>query len=97
MLKRVEVDGFYDPLQTHADRMRMISGVVNFYAWTCIVLTVWWSLNMARGQLELKTWGPFAGTMFFLILTLLNLRILGRSTAQPRQPEADGLGSSPVR
>jgi hypothetical protein len=52
---------------------------------------------MARGQLELKTWGPFAGTMFFLILTLLNLRILGRSTAQPRQPEADGLGSSPVR
>jgi hypothetical protein len=85
-----------DPLQTHADRMRMIRFVVNFYAWICILSTIFVSLTVARQLLHLETWGPFAGTVFFSILTLLNLRI-GRLTAPPRQPEADGLGSSPVR
>jgi hypothetical protein len=85
-----------DPLQTHADRMRMISFVVNCYAWMCILIPIFVSLSIARKLLDLETWGPFAGTVFFLILTLLNLRI-GRLTAPPRQPEADGLGSSPVR
>jgi len=85
-----------DPLQTHADRMRMISFVVNFYAWICILTSIFVSLTVARQLLHLETWGPFAGTVFFSILTLLNLRI-GRLTAPPRQPEADGLGSSPVR
>jgi hypothetical protein len=85
-----------DPLQAHADRMRMISGVVSFYAWMCVLIPIFVSLSIARKLLELETWGPFAGTVFFLILTLLNLRI-GRLTAPPRQPEADGLGSSPVR
>ena len=47
-------------------------------------------------ELYLETWGPFAGTVFSLILTLFNLRTV-RLTAPPRQPEADGLGSSPVR
>ncbi len=83
-----------DPLQTHADRMRMIRGVANFYAWMCILIPIFVSLTVARKLLDLETWGPFAGTVFFLILTLLNLRSL---TAPPRQPEADGLGSSPVR
>ena len=85
-----------DPLQTHADRMRMIRYVVNFYAWMCILSTIFVSLTVARQLLHLETWGPFAGTVFFSILTLLNLRI-GRLTPPPRQPEADGLGSSPVR
>lgn len=85
-----------DPLQTHADRKRMISFVVNCYAWMCILIPIFVSLSIARKLLDLETWGPFAGTVFFLILTLLNLRI-GRLTAPPRQPEADGLGSSPVR
>ena len=85
-----------DPLQTHADRMRMISGVVNFYAWILIVLPIWWSLALAQKLLELETWGPFAGIVFFLIITLLTLRTV-RLPAPPRQPEADELGSSPVR
>jgi hypothetical protein len=85
-----------DPLQTHADRMRMIRLVVNAYAWMCILIPIFGSLTVARQLLDLETWGPVAGTVFFLILTFFNLRI-GRLTAPPRQPEADGLGSSPVR
>jgi hypothetical protein len=85
-----------DPLQTHADRMRMIRFVVNFFAWICILTSIFVSLTVARQLLHLEKWGPFAGTVFFSILTLLNLRI-GRLTAPPRQPEEDGLGSSPVR
>ena len=85
-----------DPLQTHADRMRMIRVVVNAYAWMCILIPISGSLTVARQLRDLETWGPFAGTVFFLILTLFNLRI-GRLTAPPRQPEANGLGSSPVR
>ena len=83
-----------DPLQTHADRMRMISGVVNFYAWMCILSPIFVSLSIAQKLLELETWGPFAGTVFFLICTLLLLRAL---SAPPRQQEADRLGSGPVR
>ncbi len=84
-----------DPLQTHADRMRMISGVANFYAWMCILISIFAVASPSRSKLlDLETWGPFAGTVFFLIITLLILRTV---TAPPRQPEADGLGSSPVR
>ena len=83
-----------DPLQTHADRMRMIRGVANFYAWVCILMSVLLSFAMAQKLLHLETWGPFAGTVYFLIITLLLLRGL---SAPPRQQEGDGLGSSPVR
>lgn len=83
-----------DPLQTNADRIRMIRGVANFYAWVCILMSVLLSFSIAQKLLKLETWGPFAGTVFFLIITLLLLR--GFSTP-PRQPEADGLGFNPVR
>jgi hypothetical protein len=82
------------PLQNHADRMRMISGVANYYAWILILTSIAVSLQAARKLVDLETWGPFAGTVFFLILTLLNLRTM---TVPPRQPEADRLGPSPVR
>jgi hypothetical protein len=83
-----------DPLQTHADRIRMIRGVVNFYAWICILMSVLLSFSIAQKLLDLETWGPFAGTVYFLIVTLFILRTV---TAPPRQPGADGLGSSSVR
>jgi hypothetical protein len=76
--------------------MRMIRLVVNAYAWMCILVPIFGSLTVARKMLELETWRPFAGTFFFLILTFFNLR-MGRLTAPPRQPEADELGSVPVR
>jgi hypothetical protein len=72
-----------DPLQTHADRMRMIRGVATYYAWILILTAIFVSLTVARQLVDLETWGPFAGTVFFLILTLLNLR-----TMTPRQPQA---------
>jgi hypothetical protein len=83
-----------DPLQTHADRMRMIRNVANFYAWVCILMSVLLSFSIAQKLLKLETWGPFAGTVYFLIVTLLLLRGF---SAPPSQPEADGFGSSPVR
>jgi hypothetical protein len=83
-----------DPLQTSADRIRMVRGVANFYAWVCILMSVLLSFSIAQKLLHLETWGPFAGTVYFLIVTLLLLRGF---SAPPRQPEADGLGSSPVR
>lgn len=82
------------PLQTHPDRMRMIRGVANFYAWMLILTPISLSVNIARKLVHLETWGPFAGIVFFLIITLLNLRTM---TSPRRQPEAAGLGSSPVR
>jgi hypothetical protein len=85
-----------NPLQTHAYRMRMISIAVNANAWLFILVPIFLSLSIAPNLLHLETWGPFVGTAVFLILTLFNLRI-GRLLAPPRQPEADGLGSSPVR
>ena len=81
-----------DPLETHATRMRMIGGVVNCCAWMCILIPIFGSLSFAKKVLDVATWGPFAGTLCFVILGLLNLRFV----APPRQPEADGLGSSPV-
>ncbi len=82
-----------DPLQTNADRIRMVRGVANFYAWVCILMSVLLSFSIAQKLLKLETWGPFAGTVYFLIITLLLLR--GFSTP-PRQPEADRLDSSPA-
>jgi hypothetical protein len=82
-----------DPLQTHAARMRMISFVVNCYAWMCILIPIFLSLSFARKLLDLETWSPFAGSLSFLILGLLGLPGL---IAPPRRSESDGLGSSPV-
>jgi hypothetical protein len=81
-----------NPLETHAARMRVIGGVVNCYVWMCIVVPIFLSLSFAQKLLDVPTWGPFAGTVSFLILGLINLRLI----APPRQPEADGLGSRPV-
>jgi len=83
-----------DPLQTQADRMRTISVTVNLYAWVCILIPVLLSLAVVPTVLERETWGPLAGTSYFLIFTLLWLRGL---SAPPRRPEAGGLGTNPVR
>lgn len=64
------------PLQTHADRMRIVSGVATYYAWILILTSILLSLQVARKLADLETWGPFAGTVFFLIITLLNLRTM---------------------
>jgi len=83
-----------DPLQTHANRMRMIGGVATYYAWILILTSISMSLNIARKLVDLETWGPFMGVVFLLFITLLTLRTV---SPRPRQPEADGLASNPVR
>jgi hypothetical protein len=81
-------------LLTHPDRMRIVNGVATYYAWILILTSIGMSLQLAQKLVDLETWGPFAGTMFFLIITLLNLRTM---TPRPRQPEANGLASNPAR
>jgi MFS family permease len=84
-----------DPLQTHAERMFMIRAMTTAYVWVCILVPVTGSITVARKLVDLEeTWGPLAGTVFFLLLTLFNLRTMA---APPLQPEAQGLGTSPVR
>lgn len=83
-----------DPLQKHADRMRIVSGVATYYAWILILTSLQSSFSVAQKLVDLQAWGPFAGTVFFLIITVLNLRTM---TPPRRQPEAAGFDSSPVR
>jgi hypothetical protein len=80
-----------DPLQTHAERMGMFRMLMNCFAWVCILLPIFLSFDFARKLMELETWSPLAGTVGFLILSILNLRSV---SARPREPQADGLGSS---
>jgi hypothetical protein len=82
-----------DPLQTHADRMGMFRVVVNGYAWMCILVPIFLSLEFARKLLDLAGWSPFAGTLGFLTYSFLSLRSV---TARPRESETEGLRSSPV-
>jgi hypothetical protein len=79
-----------DPLQTHADRMVMFRMLVNTYAWMCILIPMFLSLLFARKLLDLESWGPFAGSVSFLILSLLSLRsVIGRSARDRMlEPEA---------
>lgn len=83
-----------DPLQTHADRMGMFRTIVNTYAWMCILIPVILSLEFARKLLDLESWSPLAGTVFFVIISFLSLRSV---TVRPRQPEEAGFHSSPVQ
>jgi hypothetical protein len=82
-----------DPLQSHADHMRKISMLVNAHAWMCILMPMFVSMAIARQLWDLDSWGPFSGSVAFLLLGLLSLRSL---SAPPRPAEVDGLGSSPA-
>jgi hypothetical protein len=82
-----------NPLETHADRVRAIGVGVKACIYSCIACVVFFSLNFTLVLLDLQRWEPFALSVFFVTSALLCF--LG-FTAPPRQPEADGLGSSPV-
>jgi hypothetical protein len=83
-----------DPLQTHAQRMRIIGVVVNCYAWVCVMLPVFVSLTCARQMLGLSSWGPFSMCVFFLALSILSLRTLA---GLPRRPTPASHGASAVQ
>lgn len=83
-----------DPLQTHAERLRTIGYTVNGIAWTCVIVPLCGMLTLARQVLELDSWGPFVGSLFFLSLGLVSLRILSRP---PREPDAQIAGPLSAR
>jgi hypothetical protein len=82
-----------NPFETHAGRVRTIGLVVKSCVYSCIACVAFVSLNFTLGPLGWQRWEPFALSVFFVIVALLSLMGM---TARPREPEADGLGSSPV-
>ena len=59
------------PLVTHADRLHAIGVTVKSCVYSCIVIVVYLSLNLALGLLDLQRWEPFALSVFFIICALL--------------------------
>lgn len=82
-----------DPLQSHADRMGMLRMLMNTYAWMAILIPLFLSFGFARKLLDLETWNPLAGTVGFLIFSILSLRSVN---PRPREPNANGPDSSPT-
>ena len=81
------------PFETHAGRLHTIGLAVKGIVYSCIVMVVYMSLNFSLRLLDLKSWEPFALSIFFAICALL----ASMGFAAPlRKPEADGLGASPV-
>ena len=83
-----------DPLETSAGRVHKIGLTVNICVYACILCVVFFSVTFTLDLLDLKRWMPLAQSVCLLINTLFCLMGL---TAPSRDPEPDGLGSSPVR
>ena len=82
-----------NPFETQADRLHTIGLTVKGIVYSSIVMVLYISLNHSLRLLDLKSWEPFALSIFFAICALL----ASMGFAAPlRKPEADGLGSSPV-
>jgi hypothetical protein len=82
-----------NPYETHASRVNMIGLTVRACVYSCILCVVFLSLNFTLVLLELQRWEPFAQSVLFVVCAILSF---SGFTAPPRQPEADGLGESPV-
>ena len=57
--------------ETHAGRLHTIRLTVKSSVYSCIVIVMYLSLNFSLRLLELKTWEPFALSMFFIICALV--------------------------
>jgi hypothetical protein len=60
-----------NPFETHEGRLRTIGLAVKSSVYSCIVIVVYLSLNLALGLLDLQRWEPFALSVFFIICALL--------------------------
>ena len=79
--------GRKSPLDTHADRLNTIGLVVKGTVYSCILIVVGLSLNFSLRLLDLKSWDPVAGCLFWAIFAIL----VSMGFAAPlRKPEADG-------
>ena len=79
--------------ESPADHLQRIGLTVKGAIYVCIAVTVNASITLALQLLELKSWAPVAGSVFFTTLSFLSY--LGFS-APPRKPEMDELRSSPI-
>ena len=78
----------WNPLETHEGRLRTIGLAVRCNVYSCIIIVVYLSLNLALGKLELQRWEPFAMSVFFVIIAL----VASMGYAMPRRE----LPGSPV-
>jgi len=79
--------------ETHEGHVQRIGLAVKGGVFVCIATTVNASITIALQLLDLESWGPFAGSIFFTMLTFLFY--IGFA-ALPRKPEADGLSARTV-
>jgi len=82
-----------NPLETHAGRLHTIGLTVKSSIYSCIVIVAYLSLNFSLQLLDLKTWQPFALSVFFFICAL----VASMGYAAPlRTPGMDEFGSNPA-
>ena len=89
MLYRKKVN----PRETHAALVHTTGVGVKACVYMCIASVVTSSLNFTLVLLDLQRWEPFALSAFLVFAASLTLMVI---TAAPRNPEAAGLGESPV-
>jgi hypothetical protein len=63
--------GKKNPFDTHAGRLQTIGVAVKSCVYSCIVIVVYLSLNLALGKLDLQRWEPFALSVFFVVTALV--------------------------
>ncbi len=81
------------PLETHADRLNTIGLAVKGTVYSCIAIVAALSINFSLRLLDLTSWDPVAGCIFWATLAIF----ASMGFAAPlRKSEADGLGESPV-
>ncbi|MBB6091683.1 hypothetical protein HNQ60_000529 [Povalibacter uvarum] len=80
-----------NPIETHADSVRMMGLSVKACVYACIACVAFLSLNFTLVLLDLQRWEPFALSAFLVLCALLSLMGM---TAPPRHPGADDLGSN---
>jgi len=78
--------GKKSPLETHASRRHTIGLAVKGLIYSCIVMVVSISLSHMFRLLDLRSWEPFAGSLFWAIFSVLSF--MGFA-APLRKPEAD--------
>ena len=83
----------HNPFETRAGRLHKIGMAVKGIVYSCIVITLFISLNHSLRLLDLKSWEPFALSIFFAIGAIL----ASMGFAAPlRKTDVDRLGESPV-
>ncbi len=90
----VTLYGKKNPLETHASRLHTIGLSVKGIVYSCIVIVVFSSLNFSLRLLDLKSWEPFALSIFFAICALL---ASAGFTSPLRKTDEDGFASNPAR